>query len=123
MRELLQDPGIYVVIGFFAFFLGYAIGRRQGRGEGFLEGVRLAPLEMRRQMWEKGRCVLCGALPQSSAEERAAEGADEAGDTRPTTGSEAAGTPAPGPPVHPATAETAASEPTRGGTVGEEPRD
>ncbi len=78
MTELLRDPGIYVVIGFFSFFLGYAIGRRQGRGEGLLEGVRLAPLEMRRQMWEKGRCVLCGAMPGSDGQEPAETQATEA---------------------------------------------
>lgn len=54
-----------VVLAAFLFLLfGYALGRRQGRHDGFLEGLRYAPLELRRLSWEKGACVICGAWRQ-----------------------------------------------------------
>lgn len=52
--------GLFVVIGFLAFFIGFAGGRRRGKREGFAEGLAYAPLEMRRQTWENGHCVVCG---------------------------------------------------------------
>ncbi len=62
MIEVVWDtPGALLMIIFVAFFVGYAIGRRQGKREGFTEGVRFSPLEMRRQTWEQGHCVICGS--------------------------------------------------------------
>ncbi len=43
------------------FLLGYIIGHRHGRVEGFRDGALLAPLEIRRETLERGRCVICGA--------------------------------------------------------------
>ena len=52
-------------MGFFTlylgFFAGYAVGRRQGLREGIANGLRAAPLEMRRLTWLKGACVVCNA--------------------------------------------------------------
>ncbi|NLB74811.1 MAG: hypothetical protein GX795_12470 [Firmicutes bacterium] len=43
-----------------AFLLGYIAGHRQGKVEGFREGVVFAPIEMRRTTLERGRCMICG---------------------------------------------------------------
>lgn len=43
-----------------AFLLGYIVGHRQGKAEGFREGAVFAPLEMRRATLERGRCMICG---------------------------------------------------------------
>ncbi|MFO7265396.1 MAG: hypothetical protein FWJ73_03780 [Limnochordales bacterium] len=50
-----------VGVALLALLAGYAWGRRRGRRDGFTEGLRYAPLEMRRASLEKGTCVLCGA--------------------------------------------------------------
>lgn len=60
-------PSLLLLIAFIGFFVGYAIGRRQGKREGSLEGARYAPLEMRRQTWEKGVCVICGSFADDAA--------------------------------------------------------
>ncbi|HAV21094.1 MAG: hypothetical protein QM391_02255 [Bacillota bacterium] len=44
-----------------AFLIGYIVGHRQGKVEGFREGAVFAPIEMRRATLEKGRCMICGA--------------------------------------------------------------
>lgn len=49
-----------VGVAFFALLAGYAWGRRHGRRDGYLEGLRYAPIEMRRASLEKGGCILCG---------------------------------------------------------------
>lgn len=65
MNELLANPAVIsAAVSFFAFFAGFAVGRRRGKSEGFAEGERYAPLEMRRQAWERGRCLLCGSRPE-----------------------------------------------------------
>jgi hypothetical protein len=43
-----------------AFLLGYIVGHRQGKVEGFREGAVFAPIEMRRATLERGRCMICG---------------------------------------------------------------
>lgn len=43
-----------------AFLLGYIVGHRQGKEEGFREGAVFAPIEMRRTTLERGRCIICG---------------------------------------------------------------
>lgn len=53
---------IIVIIVFVAIVFGYAIGRRTGQREGFLEGSAYAPLELRRKSWERGACIVCGRL-------------------------------------------------------------
>lgn len=52
---------IAVLAAFFALLVGYAIGRRHGKEEGFTEGIHYGPLEMRRFTLERGRCVICGS--------------------------------------------------------------
>lgn len=54
---------------------GYAWGRRRGRRDGFLEGLRYAPLEMRKASLEKGGCVLCGASAPDAASDVESSGA------------------------------------------------
>ena len=41
------------------FGFGYGAGRRQGRREGLKEGLIRAPLEIRRDSFIKGRCIIC----------------------------------------------------------------
>lgn len=54
--------GVQLLVGviFLALMIGYGWGRRHGRRDGFIEGLRFAPLEMRRSSLEKGGCVICG---------------------------------------------------------------
>lgn len=42
------------------FLLGYIVGHRHGRAEGFRAGAVFAPIEMRRESLERGRCTICG---------------------------------------------------------------
>lgn len=51
---------LLVAVLFLAVMMGYAWGRRHGHRDGFVEGLRYAPLEMRRASLEKGGCVICG---------------------------------------------------------------
>lgn len=53
---------IHIIVVFAAVVFGYAIGRRTGQREGFLEGSAYAPLELRRKSWERGACIVCGRL-------------------------------------------------------------
>lgn len=74
---VLAEPLItIIVLTFLAFFAGFAGGRRWGKREGFAEGIAYAPLEMRRQTWEDGHCVICGT-------------GSEAGDEAPPDGDDA----------------------------------
>jgi len=41
------------------FLFGYAIGRRVGKQEGITEGMRLLPLDWKRQLNEASKCPLC----------------------------------------------------------------
>ena len=43
-----------------AFLVGYIVGHRHGKVEGFREGAVFAPIEMRRSTLERGRCIICG---------------------------------------------------------------
>lgn len=43
-----------------AFLLGYIVGHKHGRIEGFRDGAVFAPIEMRRETLERGRCTICG---------------------------------------------------------------
>ncbi|MGE5571877.1 MAG: hypothetical protein ACM3ZU_02520 [Bacteroidota bacterium] len=42
------------------FLLGYIVGHRHGKVEGFRDGAVFAPIEMRRASLERGRCTICG---------------------------------------------------------------
>ncbi len=42
-----------------AFFLGYYLGRREGRQLGITQGQTVAPLLLRQQSYEQGHCLLC----------------------------------------------------------------
>lgn len=67
MDSVWHQPGTALfAVAFLAFFIGFAGGRRRGKREGFAEGLAYAPLEMRRQTWEGGRCVVCGSSEPSS---------------------------------------------------------
>jgi len=70
MEPFFASPASYLIVAFAAFFCAYALGRRRGKREGFNEGVRYSPLEMRRQTWERGHCVICGAEALPSKERR-----------------------------------------------------
>lgn len=54
-------PALGALAAFLGFFAGYAAGRRRGKSEGRVEGARYAPLELRKETWEKGYCVICGS--------------------------------------------------------------
>lgn len=61
-------PAIWVVsASFLALFIGFAWGRRYGKREGFSEGATFAPLDMRRRMWQSGRCAICGSTTEEAA--------------------------------------------------------
>ncbi|MBO2520405.1 MAG: hypothetical protein CW345_01150 [Firmicutes bacterium] len=72
-------PGIpwTLAAAFFAFFAGFAWGRRRGKNEGFAEGLRFAPLELRRRAWEEGRCAICGAGEEPGSGPAGAEPPEE----------------------------------------------
>lgn len=61
---------LVIIAAFLTFFAGYAWGRRRGKKEGFVEGLRYAPLEMRRVTWERGHCVICGSGGLEPGEEK-----------------------------------------------------
>lgn len=41
------------------FLLGYSLGRRVGKKEGFLEGTNTTPLVMRQNLLQTSFCPLC----------------------------------------------------------------
>lgn len=56
--------GVAIIVSaavFLIFFAGFAMGRRIGKLEGTNLGAKFAPLELRRETWEKGYCVICGS--------------------------------------------------------------
>lgn len=57
---------LLIAVVFLAVMFGYGWGRRHGRRDGFIEGLRLAPLEMRRSSLEKGGCVICGTTASTN---------------------------------------------------------
>lgn len=67
---------LMIAVVFLAVMFGYGWGRRHGRRDGFIEGLRLAPLEMRRSSLEKGGCVICGTTAQPRSESRPGAEAD-----------------------------------------------
>lgn len=42
---------------------GFAVGRRRGLAQGFQQGMRFAPLQIRHDSWLQGRCLICRAQP------------------------------------------------------------
>lgn len=51
---------LWLTLLFVAVGIGFGWGRRRGRQDGFLEGVRFAPLELRRASLERACCIICG---------------------------------------------------------------
>ncbi len=51
-----------------AFLAGYMVGHRHGRVEGFRDGAVFAPIEMRREALERGRCTICGTGTRKRSE-------------------------------------------------------
>lgn len=43
--------------------LGFVLGRRRGLAQGFQQGMRYAPLQIRHDSWLLGRCLVCNATP------------------------------------------------------------
>lgn len=62
--------------GLLCFLLAVAFGwgRRRGRREGVEEGLRSAPLELRREGLEQGTCVLCGRDADETTDEKKSGG-------------------------------------------------
>lgn len=56
-----MDYLLITAITLTVFLLGYGIGRRIGKGEGYRQGQALIPLELRRLALENGRCPTCSA--------------------------------------------------------------
>ncbi|HHW02754.1 MAG TPA: hypothetical protein GXX35_08095 [Thermoanaerobacterales bacterium] len=50
---------LILILGLSVFLLGYAIGRRIGKKEGFSEGEAIIPMELKRKLMENGICPLC----------------------------------------------------------------
>lgn len=48
-----------IASGYICFFLGYSLGRRVGKKEGFVEGSSYAPLAVREESYKKGYCIIC----------------------------------------------------------------
>lgn len=67
--------GIELWIGllFLAVGIGFGWGRRHGRRDGFLEGVRFAPLELRRASLERANCIICGRGAHETNEKEPAD--------------------------------------------------
>ncbi|MGE5575681.1 MAG: hypothetical protein ACM3TT_00610 [Syntrophothermus sp.] len=61
---MLQLAVILVLAG---ILLGYVMGRRLGKEEGFRLGFSYAPLELRRLTLLEGRCRLCGRQNSDSS--------------------------------------------------------
>ncbi|HHV62072.1 MAG TPA: hypothetical protein GXX51_05470 [Firmicutes bacterium] len=51
---------VVILLAVVAFLVGYIIGHRHGALEGYRAGSVFAPLELRRQSLERGRCIICG---------------------------------------------------------------
>ena len=60
-----------------AFLIGYIIGHRHGKAEGFRDGAVFAPIEMRRSTLERGRCTICGTGTARQRDDRNPESSDE----------------------------------------------
>ncbi|MEW6227810.1 MAG: hypothetical protein AB1700_06890 [Bacillota bacterium] len=56
-----------------AFLLGYIVGHKHGRIEGFRDGAVFAPIEMRRETLERGRCTICGTGTKKQPEPEAGQ--------------------------------------------------
>jgi hypothetical protein len=52
--------GWFIIIALLIFLVGYSIGRRTGIKEGYNEGMAYAPIEIKREYFEHGRCPICG---------------------------------------------------------------
>jgi hypothetical protein len=50
-----------VIIAIVLFLAGYMIGKKAGRAAGYNEGSAAAPLLLRQQSLEQGRCCFCQA--------------------------------------------------------------
>lgn len=48
------------IAGLLIFLIGFGLGRKVGLSEGKKEGLRLAPLEIKRKSLEAGECLICG---------------------------------------------------------------
>lgn len=57
---MLDGIELWIALLFLAVGIGFGWGRRHGRRDGFLEGVRFAPLELRRASLERANCIICG---------------------------------------------------------------
>ncbi len=65
-----------------AFLLGYIVGHRHGRVEGFRDGAVFAPIEMRRESLERGRCTICGTGTKKQADQHAGQSGEAADASR-----------------------------------------
>lgn len=63
-EPLWQTPGLLILLLFVVLFVGYASGRRLGKREGYMEGMRFSPLEIRKESWQRGHCVICGSTAE-----------------------------------------------------------
>lgn len=68
-----------------SFLLGYIVGHRHGRIEGFRDGVVFAPIEMRREALERGRCTICGTGTRRQLESEAGQKNETADASRRST--------------------------------------
>lgn len=59
-----------------AVVIAYVSGLRSGKRVGFENGLRYAPLELRRLGLEKGVCILCGQTGTPSPPEEGEEGGE-----------------------------------------------
>ncbi|MDI3535025.1 MAG: hypothetical protein PWQ82_1390 [Thermosediminibacterales bacterium] len=51
--------GILFIMYIFVLLIGFAAGRRIGIKQGFEIGIRYAPIELKKQMFESGLCPVC----------------------------------------------------------------
>lgn len=63
-----MTPESWLLLAAVAFLLGYLVGHRHGRIEGFRDGAAFAPIEMRREALERGRCIICGTAARRRPE-------------------------------------------------------
>lgn len=56
---------IELIVILAVFVIAYELGKRRGWQDGFAQAEALAPLRLRQESLERGRCCLCQASPDA----------------------------------------------------------
>lgn len=80
MAAILDCTALWLAAIFLAVAVGFGWGRRHGRRDGFVEGARYAPLQLRQLSLEKGQCAICRRGPDEAEDKFVENFLDTGGD-------------------------------------------